>query len=105
MLNKKYFIKNIDKKYFFHYIYYKLIQGGFLMKTYIVFFNKTGKRKLAIELKDKITVYEMTETVSKLVNGLCTENGYTFSYHNIDKNNDTQGLLKNIPILSVVSCL
>lgn len=75
------------------------------MKTYIVFFNKTGKRKLAIELKDEITIYEMSESVCKLVNGLCSENDYTFSYHNIDKNNDTQGLLKNIPILSVASCL
>lgn len=75
------------------------------MKTYIVFFNKTGKRKLAIELKDNITVYEMSETVFKLVNGLCSENGYTFSYHKIDKNNDTLCLLKNIPILSVASCL
>ena len=72
------------------------------MKTYIVFFNKTGKRKLAIELKDNIT---MSESVFKLVNGLCFDNDYTFSYHNIDKNNDIQGLLKNIPILSVASCL
>lgn len=95
----------LTKNIFFIIFIINLFKGGFLMKTYIVFFNKTGKRKLAIELKDKITVYEMTETVSKLVNGLCTENGYTFSYHNIDKNNDTQGLLKNIPILSVASCL
>lgn len=75
------------------------------MKTYIVFFNKTGKRKLAIELKDKITIYEMSEIVSKLINGICSENDYTFSYHDIDKNNDTQGLLKNIPILSIANCL
>lgn len=75
------------------------------MKTYIIFFNKIGKRKMAIELKDKITIYEMTENVSKLVDGLCSENGFTFSYHNIDKNIDIQGLLKNIPILSVASCL
>ena len=75
------------------------------MKTYIVFFNKAGKRKLAIELEDKITIYEMSESISKLINGLCSENDYTFSYHNIDKNNDVQGLLKNIPILSVASCL
>lgn len=75
------------------------------MKTYIVFFNKIGKRKMVIELKDKITIYEMNESVSKLVNGLCSENDYTFSYHNIDKNNDIQGLLKNIPILSIASCL
>jgi hypothetical protein len=75
------------------------------MKTYIVFFNKNGKRKLAIELKDKITIYEMTESVSKLVTGLCSENGYTFSYHNIDKNIDIHGLLKNVPILSIASCL
>lgn len=75
------------------------------MKTYIVFFNKIGKRKMAIELKDKITIYEMSESVSKLVYGLSYENGYTFSYHNIDKNNDIYGVLKNIPILSVASCL
>lgn len=75
------------------------------MKTYIVFFNKTGKRKLAIELEDKITIYEMSGSISKLINGLCSENDYTFSYHNIDKDNDVQGLLKNIPILSVASCL
>lgn len=75
------------------------------MKTYIVFFNKTGKRKLAIELKDKITIYEMSESVCKLINEVCSENNYTFRYHNIDKNNDIHGLLKNIPILSVDSCL
>lgn len=75
------------------------------MKTYIVFFNKTGKRKIAIELKENITVYKMTKTVSKLINGLCNKNDYTFSYHSIDKNNDTQGLLKNIPILSIDDCI
>lgn len=75
------------------------------MKPYIVFFNKTGNRKLAIELKEKMSIHEMYESVSKLINGLCSENDYTFSYHDIDKNNDTQGLLKNIPILPIECCL
>ena len=75
------------------------------MKPYIVFFNKTGNRKLAIELKEEMSIQEMYENVSKLINGICYENDYTFSYHDIDKNNDIQGLLKNIPILPVASCL
>ena len=75
------------------------------MKSYIIFFNKIGKRKLAIELKEKMSIHEMSETVCKLINGLCSENTYTFSYYNIDKNNDTYGLLKNIPILSIANCL
>lgn len=75
------------------------------MKTYIVFYNKTGNRKLAIELKEKMPIHVMYETISKLIDGICHENDYTFSYHDIDKNSDTQGILKNIPILSVASCL
>ena len=52
-----------------------------------------------------MSILEMSESVCKLINGLCSDNTYTFSYYNIDKNNDTYGLLKNIPILSIANCL
>ena len=75
------------------------------MKTYIIFFNRNGNKKMAIELSEKTTVYEMEKNVSKLVDGLCSENNYTFSYANVDKNNDVLGVLKNLPILTVAKCL
>ncbi len=72
------------------------------MKTFIVFYNRNGNKKLAIELNEKMTVNQMSDSLSKLVNGLCERNNFTFSYHNL-KADDT--LLKNLPILTIGSCL
>ena len=60
-----------------------------------------GNRKLAVEMDKRLTIYEMTEKLSKVINALCERNGYTFSYHNVNADADTLGLLKNIPILPV----
>ena len=69
--------------------------------TYIVFYNKNGNKKLAVELDEKTSIQNMTAGLSKLINGLCNRNQYTFSYKNID---DSAGL-KNLPILTIASCL
>lgn len=70
------------------------------MKTYIVFFNSNGKRKFALCLEEKTTIYQMNEKVSKFINNVCERNKYTFTYNNVNED-DFFGTLKNIPILSV----
>ena len=67
------------------------------MKLFIVFFNSNGNKKLAIDM-DNTPISQLDNNMSRLINGICVRNNYTFSYHSL-KDNDL--LLKNIPILSL----
>lgn len=68
------------------------------MRTFIVCYNRNGNKKIAIKLKEKMEVIRMSNSLSKFVNDLCTQNDYTFTFHNL---NDSDILLKNIPIISI----
>lgn len=67
------------------------------MKLFIIFFNNNGNRKLAIDMNNT-PISQLDNNMSRLINGICVRNGYTFSYHSL-KDNDV--LLKNIPILAL----
>ena len=70
------------------------------METYIIFHNKNGKRKLAVCLNKRISIFELTEKLTTFINDICETNKYTFSYENIDTKTDYLGRLKNIPIIN-----
>lgn len=71
-------------------------------KTYLVFFNKTGNRKIALELDDVTSVSDIDEKLANVINCLCERNGYTFSFY--DDVTITDKTLKNIPIISFNKC-
>ena len=71
-------------------------------KTYLVFFNKMGNRKLALELEEELGVSDIDEKLAKVINCLCERNGYTFSFFYDDT--ITEKLLKNIPIITFNKC-
>lgn len=71
-------------------------------KTYLVFFNKSGNRKLALELDDVSGVSDIDEKLANVINCLCERNGYTFSFY--DDDTITDKTLKNIPIISFNKC-
>lgn len=65
-------------------------------KTYLVFFNKSGNRKLALELEDVPNISNIDEKLANVINCLCERNGYTFSFYD--------DVTKNIPIISFNKC-
>lgn len=67
------------------------------MKLFIIFFNSNGNRKLAIDM-DNTPISQLDNKMSRLINGVCVRNNYTFSYHSLK---DSDLMLKNIPILSL----
>ena len=71
-------------------------------KTYLVFFNRTGNRKLALELEEELGVSDIDEKLANVINCLCERNGYTFSFFYDDT--ITEKLLKNIPIITFNKC-
>lgn len=71
-------------------------------KTYLVFFNKSGNRKLALELEEVSGVSDIDEKLANVINCLCERNGYTFSFY--DDVTITEKTLKNIPIISFNKC-
>lgn len=71
-------------------------------KTYLVFFNRTGNRKLALELEDVSGVSDINEKLANVINCLCERNGYTFSFY--DDYTITEKLLKNTPIITFNKC-
>lgn len=77
-------------------------------KTYLVFFNRTGNRKLALELDDVSSVSDIDEKLANVINCLCERNGYTFSFYDddtiTDKTLKNKSVLKNIPIISFNKC-
>ena len=74
-----------------------------MSKTYLVFFNRTGNRKIALELEKNIRLLsDIDEKLSNVINCLCERNGYTFSFY--DDDTITEKLLKNIPIITFNKC-
>ena len=71
-------------------------------KTYLVFFNKSGNRKLALELEEVSGVSDIDEKLANVINCLCERNVYTFSFY--DDVTITEKTLKNIPIISFNKC-
>ena len=72
-------------------------------KIYLVFFNRTGNRKIALELEESIERFsDIDEKLANVINCLCERNGYTFSFY--DDCTITEKLLKNIPIISFNKC-
>ena len=71
-------------------------------KTYLVFFNRTGNRKLVLELEEELGVSDIDEKLATVINCLCERNGYTFSFFYDDT--ITEKLLKNIPIITFNKC-
>lgn len=70
-------------------------------KTYLVFFNKSGNRKLALELEEVSGVSDIDEKLANVINCLCERNGYTFSFYD---DAITDKTLKNIPIIPFNKC-
>lgn len=71
-------------------------------KTYLVFFNKSGNRKLALELEEVSGFSDIDEKLANVINCLCERNGYAFSFYN--DVTITDKTLKNIPIISFNKC-
>ena len=73
------------------------------METYIIFFNTNGKKKLAVCLNKKSSLYEISGKLAVFIDDVCKTNKYTFSYENVDRKTDYTGILKNIPIINANS--
>ena len=71
-------------------------------KTYLVFFNRMGNRKLVLELEEEFAVSDIDEKLANIINCLCERNGYTYSFFYDDT--ITEKLLKNIPIITFNKC-
>lgn len=71
-------------------------------KTYLVFFNRMGNRKLALELEEEFGVSDIDEKLVNVINCLCERNGYTYSFFYDET--ITEKLLKNIPIITFNKC-
>lgn len=64
------------------------------MIKFILFVNKNGNKKLAIELDNNRTLDSITERLNKKIDDITIKNGYTFVYSREDN-------IKNIPIIPV----
>lgn len=66
-------------------------------KNYLMFYNQTGNKKLALELEDVISLSDLPNIVTNFINEICEKNKYTFSFYSIVLN----GEFKNIPIIPI----
>lgn len=73
------------------------------METYIIFYNKNGNRKFALCLNKKSDIFELSGKLAAFVDDFTKTNDYVFSYANVDRKKDLQGVLKNIPIANANS--
>lgn len=73
------------------------------MIPYVVFYNKRGNKKLAIECSGVSNLARLEHKVYNVLNTICSRNSYTFMYKSINPKDDKEGILNNIPIISLSS--
>jgi hypothetical protein len=69
--------------------------------TYLVFYNKTGNRKLAVEFDENITkICDINEKLASILDAIGRRNDYTFAFYS---GVDTKEVIKNLPVINVNS--
>jgi len=68
-----------------------------MQKHYLMFYNMTGNKKLALELDIEMCLSDLSAIVTDFINEVCEKNNYTFSFYSVEVN----GEFKNIPIIPI----
>lgn len=68
-----------------------------MQKHFLMFYNLSGNKKLAIELDNGMCLSDLTVIVTNFINEICEKNKYTFSFYSAEANGD----FKNIPIIPI----
>lgn len=68
-----------------------------MQKNYLMFYNLTGNKKLALELDNKMSLSDLSAIVTNFIDEICEKNKYTFSFYSVEVNGD----FKNIPIIPI----
>ena len=68
-----------------------------MQKHYLMFYNMTGNKKLALELDNEISLSDLSAIATNFIDEICEKNKYTFSFYSVEVNGD----FKNIPIIPI----
>lgn len=68
-----------------------------MQKHFLMFYNLTGNKKLALELDNEMYLSELSAIATNFINEICEKNKYTFSFYSVE----VQGDFKNIPIVPI----
>lgn len=68
-----------------------------MQKHYLMFYNLTGNKKLALELDNEMCLSDLSAIATNFINEICEKNKYTFSFYSVEVNGD----FKNIPIIPI----
>ena len=68
-----------------------------MQKHYLMFYNLTGNKKLALELDNEMCLSDLSAIATNCRNEICEKNKYTFSFYSVEVN----GNFKNIPIIPI----
>lgn len=92
---KKYSVKLNNKKRLADCL--KIGKGYKMQKRFLMFYNLTGNKKLALELDNEMVLSDLSVIVTNFINEICEKNKYTFSFYSVEVNGD----FKNVPIIPI----